>query len=91
MSDKAPADNPHMWIPYHGPEPYEEVCSLCGVFSGAHHKKADPPAALACPEQWPESSFAKELFASLEAEAEAQDRADGKGALYSKNRPLIFH
>jgi hypothetical protein len=36
--------NPHMWIPYHGPEPYDEVCHLCGVFSGAHHKKPDPAA-----------------------------------------------
>jgi hypothetical protein len=47
--------NPHMWIPYQGPEPYDEVCGLCGVFSGAHHKKPDPPAAkLPCPEPWPE-------------------------------------
>ena len=47
--------NPHMWIPYQGPEPYDEVCGLCGVFSGAHHKKPDPPAAkLPCPEpSWP--------------------------------------
>jgi hypothetical protein len=52
------APNPHMWIPYHGSEPYDEVCHLCGVFSGAHHKKPDPPAAkLPCPEprpEWPE-------------------------------------
>jgi hypothetical protein len=47
--------NPHMWIPYQGPEPYDEICGLCGVFSGAHHKKPDPPAALQpCPEPWPE-------------------------------------
>jgi hypothetical protein len=26
--------NPHMWIPYNGPEPYDEVCHLCGAFSG---------------------------------------------------------
>ena len=50
MSDNAtalpvPPDNPHMWIPYQGLEPYDEVCHLCGVFSGAHHKKPDPPAA----------------------------------------------
>ena len=36
--------NPHMWIPYQGPEPFDEVCGLCGVFSGAHHKKPDLPA-----------------------------------------------
>jgi hypothetical protein len=72
-----------MWIPYHGPEPYDEVCHLCGVFSRAHHQQPDPPAAkLACPEPWPESSLTDEDFAVLEAEAEAQDRADGKGALY---------
>jgi hypothetical protein len=47
--------NPHMWIPYQGPEPYDEVCHLCGVFSGAHHKQLDPPAAKQpCPEPWPE-------------------------------------
>jgi hypothetical protein len=46
--------NPHMWIPYQGPEPYDEVCGLCGVFSGAHHKKPDPPAAkLPCPDPLP--------------------------------------
>ena len=46
--------NPHMWIPYQGPEPYDEVCGLCGVFSGAHHKRPDPPTAkLPCPEPWP--------------------------------------
>jgi hypothetical protein len=47
--------NPHMWIPYQGTEPYDEVCELCGVFSGAHNQKQDPPAAkLPCPEPWPE-------------------------------------
>jgi hypothetical protein len=46
--------NPHMWIPYQGPEPYDEVCPLCGTFSGAHHKRPDPPAAaMPCPEPWP--------------------------------------
>ena len=51
---KTPA-NPHMWLPYQGPEPYDEVCGLCGVFSGAHHKQPDPPAAnLPCPEPWAE-------------------------------------
>jgi hypothetical protein len=46
--------NPHMWTPYHGPEPYDEICHLCGVFSGAHHKRSDPAAArLPCPEAWP--------------------------------------
>ena len=84
MTDK-PADNPHMWIPYHGPEPYDEVCHLCGVFSGAHHNQPDPPAAqLPCPEQWPASNFTAEDFAGVEAEAEAQDRADGKSALYDR-------
>jgi hypothetical protein len=43
-----------MWIPYHGPEPFDEVCDLCGVFSGAHHGRPDPPkASLPCPEPWP--------------------------------------
>jgi hypothetical protein len=86
MSSKPrPADNPHMWIPHHGPEPYDEVCHLCGTFSGAHHKRPAPPeAALPCPEQWPESNLTSEDFAALEAEAEAQDRADGKGALYDR-------
>jgi hypothetical protein len=80
-----PADNPHMWIPYHGPEPYDEICHLCGVFSRPHRYQPDPPAAaLPCPEPWPESSFTEEEFAALEAEAEAQDRADGKAALYDR-------
>jgi hypothetical protein len=47
--------NSHMWIPYKGLEPYDEIYGLCGVFSGVHHKKPDPPAAkLPCPEPWPE-------------------------------------
>jgi hypothetical protein len=47
--------NPHMWIPYQGPEPYDEVCGLCGAFSGAHHHKPDPLAATQpCPEPWPQ-------------------------------------
>jgi hypothetical protein len=79
------ANDPHMWIPYHGPEPYHEVCHLCGVFSGAHDSQPDPPAAqLPCPEQWPASNFTAEDLAALEAEAEAQDRADGKDALYDR-------
>jgi hypothetical protein len=50
-----PNANPHMWLPYLGPDPYDEVCGLCGVFSGAHHKQLDPPAAKQpCPEPWPE-------------------------------------
>ncbi len=88
-----PADNPHMWIPNHvrlpngelvpGPEQFDEVCHLCGVFSGAHHRQPDPPeAALPCPEPWPEDDLTDQEFAALEAEAEKQDRADGKGALY---------
>jgi hypothetical protein len=40
-----PADNPHMWIPNHGPEPFDEVCGLWGVFSGAHHKQPNPATA----------------------------------------------
>lgn len=47
--------NPHMWIPYKGAEPYEEVCHLCGALSRGHNKRPDPPAAsLPCPEPWPE-------------------------------------
>jgi hypothetical protein len=50
------AFNPHMWIPNRGPEPYDEVCHLCGTFSGGHAKRADPPeASLPCPEPWPDS------------------------------------
>jgi hypothetical protein len=50
-----PPDNPHMWIPYQGAEPFDEVCALCGVFSGAHHTRPDPPeASLPCPEPWPD-------------------------------------
>lgn len=46
--------NLHMWIPYQGSEPYDEVCGLCGAFSGAHRGHVDPPAAnLPCPEPWP--------------------------------------
>jgi hypothetical protein len=53
-ADMENTPGPHMWIPYQGPEPYDEVCGLCGAFSGAHHEKPDPPAAkLPCPEPWP--------------------------------------
>jgi hypothetical protein len=77
--------NPHMWIPYHGPRAFDEVCDLCGVFSGAHHKQPDPPeATLPCPEPWPESNLTDEDFAALEAEAERQDRADGNSYLYDQ-------
>jgi hypothetical protein len=55
MNRKPAADNPHMWIPYQGPGPYDEVCGLCGTFSGGHHKRPDPPqAVLPCPEPWPQ-------------------------------------
>jgi hypothetical protein len=49
--------NPHMWLPYQGPESYDEVCGLCSVFSGAHHKRPEPAAAkLPCPwPEWPEA------------------------------------
>ena len=78
---------PHMWISYHGPQPFDEVCALCGVFSGAHHKHPDPPeAALPCPEPWPESTLTDEDLAALEAEAGKQDREDGKDALYDRQR-----
>jgi len=47
--------NPHMWIPYRGAEPYDEVCHLCGAFNGGHNKRPVPPAASRpCPEPWPE-------------------------------------
>ena len=57
MQIAAMADaNPNTWIPYQGPEPYDEVRALSGVFSGAQHKRPDPPAAsLHCPEPWPQS------------------------------------
>jgi hypothetical protein len=45
QTKSVPADNPHMWIPHQGPEPYDEVCHLCGTFSGAHNKRPDPPEA----------------------------------------------
>jgi hypothetical protein len=55
MNRKRAADNPHMWIPYQGPEPYDESCGLCGTFGGGHHKRPDPPqAALPCREPWPQ-------------------------------------
>jgi hypothetical protein len=79
-----PPDNPHMWISNHGPQPFEEVCDLCGVFSRG--KQPDPPeAALPCPEPWPQSHFTEADLAALEAEAERQDRADGKGYLYDEH------
>jgi hypothetical protein len=63
--------NPHMWIPNTGPEPYDEVCNLCGVFSGAHHKQPDPLAASSpCPEPWPEwRGLTEEEMDELEREA----------------------
>lgn len=84
-----PADNPHMWRPYHGPEPFEELCDLCGVFRYAkRQQRPEPPAAsLPCPEPWPESNFTDEDLAALEAEAEAEDRAAGKGDLYDRRKP----
>ena len=70
----AASGNPHMWIPNHGPEPFDEVCGLCGVFSGAHHERPDPPeAALPCPEPWPDDSLTDEELAALEAEAEKEE------------------
>lgn len=76
--------NPHMWIPNHGPQLFDEVCGLCGEFSGARHKQPDPAApSLPCPQPWPESNFTNEDYA-LEAEAEAEDRAAGKGDLYDR-------
>lgn len=77
MKSDIPAHNPHMWKPYHGPKPFDEVCDLCGAFSGAHHGQPDPPeAARPCPEPWPQST--DEDFAWMEAEAERQDRERGK-------------
>jgi hypothetical protein len=50
-----PISNPHMWIPYQSPQAYDEVCALCGAFSGAHNKCPDPPeVGLDCPEPWPQ-------------------------------------
>jgi hypothetical protein len=51
-----------------GPEPFDEVCALCGVFSGAHHQQPDPAAAsLPCPEPWPDASeLSEEEMAELE-------------------------
>jgi hypothetical protein len=75
--------NPHMWIPNHSLEPFDEVCALCGVFSGAHKGQGEPAAASRpCPGQWPDSTMTNEDLAHLEAQAEAEDRAAGKGALY---------
>ena len=82
MEKPVPANNPHMWIGNTGPEPFDEVCALCGVFGGAHHRQPDPPLAAApCPVPWPDDDMADEEFAALEAQAEAEDRAEGKGAL----------
>jgi len=80
-------DNPHMWVPNRVHKPYDEVCDLCGVFSGAHNREPDPTAAmLPCPETWPASSFTDEDLAALETETELQDSADGNGALYHDRR-----
>jgi hypothetical protein len=59
--------NPHMWIPYNGPELWDEVCNLCGAFSRGHNRRPDPEAArLPCPEQWPTSEgFTPEEMAEM--------------------------
>jgi len=77
-----------MWKPYHGPEPYEEVCDLCGVLRYAERKqRPEPPAAsLPCPEPWPEAIITDEEFSAREAEAEEEDRANGKAALYDERK-----
>jgi hypothetical protein len=36
--------NRHMWIPNLGPELFDEVCNLCGIFSGGHQHRPDPSA-----------------------------------------------
>ena len=70
--------NPHMWIPYHGPEPWDEVCGLCGVFSSGHNKRPDPEAAhLPCPETWPEGTLTDEHLAALEKEAVYPEKHKG--------------
>jgi hypothetical protein len=52
-----------------------------------HKGQAEPPAAsLPCPGQWPDSTITNEDLAQLEAQAEAEDRAAGKGALYDERR-----
>jgi hypothetical protein len=87
--EKVPLNNPHMWIPNHGPQPFDEICDLCGVFSGAHGGQPDPPeASRPCPEPWPGDNFTDEGLAALKAEAEAetQERADGKTYLYDQQR-----
>ena len=60
-----PADNPHMWRVYHGPEPFEEMCDLSGVFRYAERQQLpEPPAGfLPCPEPWPENNFTDEDLA----------------------------
>ena len=82
--------NPHMWIPNNGrsPEPFEEICALCGVLRYAVHKQRPEPnaAALPCPERWPDIEMSTEELAEREAQAEREDRANGKGALYD-DRP----
>jgi hypothetical protein len=73
MEKTVPLNNPHMWISNHGPEPFDEVCALCGVFSGAHHKLPDPAAAsLPCPEPWPDAPELTE-----EEMAERERKLDG--------------
>lgn len=43
-----------MWIPYHGPEPFEEVCDLCGAFQCGYGAIRETAAAkVPCPEPWP--------------------------------------
>jgi hypothetical protein len=81
-----PSDNPHMWIPNHGPKPFEEVCGLCGAFRYAIRKqRPEPPAsALPCPEPWPQSNMTGEDIAALKAQSEHEGRAAGKGGLYDE-------
>jgi hypothetical protein len=68
--------NPHMWVPNTGSEPYDDVCALCGTFSGAHHKRPDPPAASSpCPEPWPAiPDLTEEEMAELTRQSDADMR-----------------
>jgi len=52
---------PHLWVPYQGGPGFEEICSLCGVFSAT--AKADQP----CPETFPDMPEPAEISPPPEA------------------------
>jgi hypothetical protein len=58
--------------------------AICAAYLVALITRSQTHPKPPCPEPWPQSNFTDEDLAALEAEAEKQDRADGKGALYDR-------